>query len=247
MLRYVGGKTRLAKEISTVLSGYKTPTHKYYYEPFFGGGSMAQYTKQFGLQRFASDNNKDLINLYVMLQMEWLPPIQITEDEYKRLKESTDPSIVASAMRGYAGFALSFGGKWFGGYARDPKGGRDFSAESYRRLVKHLPDIEDIYFRHTDYRFIFPVNDECLIYCDPPYYGTFGETCHYEAYAIGDFDHISFWNTMREWSNNGAVVLISEYTAPNDFEVVWEKSYKTYGITLGKTQDKVERLFKYKG
>ncbi len=68
MIRYVGGKTRLAKEIAAVIQQHIKPTHRYYYEPFIGGGSMAEYTKAFGLYRIASDNHCDLINLYKLLQ-----------------------------------------------------------------------------------------------------------------------------------------------------------------------------------
>lgn len=242
MLRYVGGKTRLAKELSAVIYSYKTDAHRRYLEPFFGGGSMAQYTKDFNLNRYASDINQDLILMYQALQDDWLPPEHITEEQYTILATS-EPS----ALRGYVGFGLSFAGIWFVGYAKDKSNKRRFDEESYRRLVKNIPYIQDITFRCKDYQTIKGINSIDLIYCDPPYAHTFNKTSHHKGYATGDIDHTLFWDIMRQWSNNGATVLISEYTAPDDFIAVWEKPYKTYGITKQRTKDKVEKVFKYRG
>lgn len=231
MLRYVGGKTRLAKEIAGVIQTHIKPIHTEYYEPFFGDGSMAQHTKAFQLQRIASDSNCDLIYLYQRLQMGWLPREHITEDQYNVLRYDT----IATATRAYAGFALSFGGKWFGGY-----GGRNFAAESYRRLVKHIPDIEGIIFHCMDYRYLFPVIKTSIVYADPPYASTLG-------YNTGKFDTPALWNTIRNWSNNGATVLVSEYEAPDDFVSVWEKPRKTYMHHKATNNEHIEHLFMWKG
>lgn len=254
MIRYVGGKTRLAKEIAAIIRSQIKPIHTHYYEPFFGGGSMAEYTKDFGLYRIAGDNHCDLINLYKVLESfvykstldaddteileKWFR--YIDETEYIRLKQLTDATLIQSAKRAYAGFNLSFGGKYFGGYARDKAGKRNFAKESYNRLLKHIPDLKGIHFHCMDYRELFPIYDGVIIYADPPYASTLG-------YRTGTFDTVSFWNTMRNWNNRGATVIISEYEAPDDFESIWEKPYKTYGITLAATKDKIERLFMMKG
>ncbi len=244
MIRYVGGKTRLAKEIAAIIQSHIKPEHTYYYEPFFGGGSMAQYTKDFGLYRIASDNHFDLINLYKLLQTdidtEFLSDFfsSIDEQQYNRLKNLTDPNFAQSARRAYAGFALSFAGKYFGGYARDKAGKRDFNKESLARLIKHIPDLKDIHFHCMDYREYFPITSDVIIYADPPYASTLG-------YKTGVFDTNAFWQTMRDWNSRGATVIISEYEAPDDFKVIWEKPYKTYLSTT--TKDKVERLFMMKG
>lgn len=236
MIRYVGGKTRLAKDIAAVIKQHIQPQHLYYYEPFFGGGSMAQYTKAFGLWRIANDIHPGLINMYRMLQMGWEPPKYVNEAQYKELQNTTDESLSASALRAYVGFGCSFGGKWFGGYARDKTGKRKLDHESYNRIIEHVDDIDDITFLCMDYRLLFPVTNECVIYCDPPYAGTLG-------YNTGNFDHISFWNTMRNWSNNGAAVFISEYEAPDDFKIVWEKPRKTYMHHKATNNEHIERLF----
>jgi len=252
MLRYVGGKVRLAKEITDILLKHKKPEHQYYMEPFFGGGGMVHETRRLELTRIANDSHKGLISLYKLLQMGWLPPRDISYETYQAYRYMTPHTIVEEALQAYIGFGLSFDGAWYGSYARDPKGGRNFGDESFRRLIKHIPDIEDIVFHSMDYRQLFPITDEYLIYADPPYDGTMGITSHHKyttnKHAYGDhFDHSTFWEVMRNWTQSGATVIVSEYTAPADFEIIWEKPYKTYGITRGQSLDKVERLFKYKG
>lgn len=240
MIRYVGGKTRLAKEIAAIIQSYIQPRHTHYYEPFFGGGSMAEYTKAFGLSRIASDNHCDLIYMYIMLQMGWMPPMHIPESLYNAVKDGPFETMAQKALRGYVGFSMSFGGKYFGGFARDKASKRQFDVESYNRLVNHIPDLKGIYFHCMDYRHFFPIDESMIIYADPPYAYALG-------YKTGEFDTNAFWQTVRDWNNKGATVIISEYEAPDDFQIIWETPYKTYGITLGATKDKVERLFMMKG
>lgn len=242
MLRYMGGKTRIAKDISRTIYEYKSNKHKRYLEPFFGGGSLAPYTQTFGLNRYASDINEDLILMYQALQSGWIPPKEITESLYKELKYSQP-----SALRGYVGFSMSFGGIWFGGYARDKQNKRNFAQESYKRIIAGLPYIQDIHFKHKDVFTFNNIHEVDLVYADPPYANTFRSTSHHSGYSTDNFNHEAFWNVVRSWSNSGATVLISEYEAPDDFKIVWEKPYKTYGITLGQTKDKLERLFMWKG
>jgi len=234
MLRYVGGKTRLAKSIAEQIYRHKTDQHRRYLEPFFGGGSMANHTVNFDLMRYAYDIHPDLILMYQALQNGWIPPQHISEGQYRSLKYA-EPS----ALRAFVGFGSSFGGKWFGGYARDKTGKRDFTNESYHRIMLNRHYINDIIFKCKSYDEIKGVHSIDLVYADPPYQGTLGYN--------NSFDHTVFWNIMRDWSNTGATVLISEYTAPSDFEIVWETPYKTYGITLSDTKEKIERLFKWKG
>jgi DNA adenine methylase len=178
MIRYVGGKTRLAKEIAAIIQNQIKPKHKYYYEPFFGGGSMAAYTKDFGLSRIASDNHCELIHLYRLLESlfhqdtldidlleQWFK--NIDETEYNKLKQYSAGSFIQLARKAYAGFNLSFAGKYFGGYARDKAGKRDFAQESFNRMIKHIPDLRDIHFHCMDYREFFPITDYMIIYADP--------------------------------------------------------------------------------
>ena len=58
-----------------------------------------------------------------------------------------------------------------------------------------------------------------------------------------DYEH--FWNWVRELSKDN-YVFISEQSAPDDFEVIWEQEATR---TMNKENDfrAVEKLFKHKG
>ena len=60
---------------------------------------------------------------------------------------------------------------------------------------------------------------DAIIYCDPPYQGT-------AEYKEGAFNHKEFWNWVREISKSHKI-YISEYNAPEDFEVLLSFSQKS--------------------
>lgn len=76
------------------------------------------------------------------------------------------------------------------------------------------------------------------IYCDPPYKDNNVQSEHFN-----NFDHNEFWDLMRKWAKNN-LVLISEYTAPKDFEIVWEKQMGT--CYHKKPKVNTEKIFMYK-
>lgn len=227
-MRYLGGKSKTRKQISTFLESVRKP-EQIYFEPFVGGAWVLQ---EMGGDRIASDSNEALITMYSALQKGWLPPEDISESLYAEYKAKQDPSDPLTA---FIGIGCSFGGKWYGGCAR--KKGYNFAAGGRRALQKQLPLIMDVHFVAQDYRKWLPENK--LIYCDPPYANTTGYK--------DKFDHLTFWDTMREWSENNTVV-ISEYKAPDDFLCVLEIPTKTIIRDAGnKPLQSVERLFVYKG
>jgi len=60
---------------------------------------------------------------------------------------------------------------------------------------------------------------DAIIYCDPPYQGT-------AEYKEGSFNHAKFWDWVRKISKTNKI-YISEYNAPNDFEVILSFSQKS--------------------
>lgn len=231
MIRYVGGKTRHAKTIAAIL---RTNTgYQYYLEPFFGGGSMARETVGIAPVRVASDINSNLMELYQAIQRGWRPPETVNEEVYTAAKSWTD-----SPTKTYIGFACSYGGKWFGGYARDKKTGRDLTHESYNRIMRDAQFLRGMKLFSRSYDEWY-VDENFLVYCDPPYRGTLG---------YGDsFDHDHFWDIMREWSESGARVYISEYQAPADFVSVWSKPTSVAIHNQATNNRKLEQLFTYAG
>lgn len=211
-MRYQGGKYRLSKRIARIVEELRSPG-QIYYEPFCGSCVVAE--KISGI-RIASDINPYLIALFRQLQAGWSPPTTIDEGFYSLVKNNMNnmsPAIVA-----FVGIGCSYGGKWFGGFARDKKGTRDLANETYRNLIKQRDKIDDIAFSCWDYRDLNPSN--AIIYCDPPYANT-----TQDGY-ICDFNHEEFWDVMRKWGENNTV-LVSEYSAPEDIGILTEWSHGT--------------------
>lgn len=187
----------------------------------------------------AFDINPYLISMYQALQAGWIPPDYVSEEEYAEAKKGNCPDY----LRGFIGFGCSFGGKWFGGYARSKSGADKRTVQGYalhtkNGLLKMLPKIKDVSFVSHSYTSLLPLNYD-IIYCDPPYEGT----TPYDF--TPKFDHVQFWKIMREWSKTNTV-LISSYSAPEDFTVVWEKQTRTdLRNKDGQHIPRVEKLFKF--
>lgn len=201
-MRYPGSKRRyrgvLVELIEKVRDG-----RDIYLEPFLGGGeSFEAVAPMFGTA-MGGELNEDLAMMWDAVSKGWLPPEHVSETEYAEIRKS-EPS----ALRGFVGTGCSFGGKWFGGYARGGFSGgkpRDHQAESFRAVKRAAPAFAGREVRNCDYR-EWAVGSGMVVYCDPPYAGTL-------KYR-DDFDHEVFWQTMNEWSDSGAVVVVSEQSAP---------------------------------
>lgn len=228
-MRYFGGKTRIAGELSKFINNtYGEPV--VYWEPFCGMFSVGERIK--AKKRIGTDKNENLIVLWNALKEGWQPPKSLSEEEYNYLKDSSD----ISPLRAFAGFGCSHSGKWFAGYARDNTE-RNYALNACRSLLKKAAKVQDVDFMYGSYDEFFPSLYGGLIYCDPPYQGTAGSA----GFDSSLFDFPSFWQWVREKSKTN-IVLVSEYTAPNDFVAVWQK-----GVKLDMYQhDRIEKLFRWK-
>lgn len=224
-MRYLGGKARIGKKIAVILDDYINRNNADYYEPCVGGGWVTSYLQTKG-PKYLSDINEDLILLWQALQKGYIPPEYISEEEYKAAK-----SLEPSAYRGFVGFACSWGGKWFGGYARGE--GRNWASEGSRSLQKKIVKINNAIFQHKSIYDIRPKN--AVIYIDPPYFGT----TEYKD----KFDHNVFWPYIREISQDNKV-FVSEYIAPDDFKCVAAFNTKTdLNVRGDQKEPRIERLF----
>jgi len=79
-----------------------------------------------------------------------------------------------------------------------------------------------------------PIESDSVIYCDPPYLKVIKK----KIYNNSDFNHNSFYDWARKQNN----IFISEYTMPDDFEVVYQKE-KTCCLGLNNNTKTVEKLF----
>lgn len=234
-MRYLGGKSRLAKHIGKVIVEYTDNSHVAYREPFCGSASVVEWLAKNGYQlpMFLYDAAPDLIELYQDLQRGWTPPSDVSEEFYNFLKEQP----YHSALRGFVGYGCSWGGKFFGGYARGEN--RNYADESKRSLLKTISHLSAATFSLASYQDLdYREWDRSIIYCDPPYKGT----TSYEA--VQEFDSNEFWQIMREWSQLHTVI-ISEYDAPDDFRCIWEKGHSTSIRPKDGNEVRQEKLFVY--
>jgi DNA adenine methylase len=234
-MKYMGSKARISKEISVIINNAVIEKSAIgYIEPFVGGANMIENIvapKKYGL-----DSNEYLIEMWKALQRGWIPPEQITREEYEEIKNNKHDfpkNLVA-----FAGFVATYNAKWFGGYAGivNTKIGtkRNYYDEARRNILNQVPKIKDIFFEARDFKNIrLEKIKNYIIYCDPPY----ENSTKYKD----EFNHIEFWEWVRKASAYN-LVFISEYNAPQDFVHIWKKEITT---TLDKNSRKkdIEKLF----
>jgi len=201
--------------------------------PFIGGGIIE--SKINTTNKLIYDKNSYLMAMYKELQNGWIPPKNLTKEEYYYIKNNKDEKPY---LTGFVGFGCSFAGKWFGGYAFDKSQGKNYCQLSSNSLMKKYENgLTNAVFDCKDYRDLTP--HDAVIYCDPPYQGTttYG--------AVGKFDSEEFWEVMRKWSKDN-IVFISEYNSPDDFKYIWEKKTTTQ---IRNSDDvvckRLEKLFVY--
>lgn len=217
-MHYYGGKSRTGKDIAKVLKSLISSIGpiKGYIEPFCGAlGVMRHMTNDYFVC-YASDSCKDLILLFKEIVNDTFIKPDMTEAEYKSLKYSE-----SSALRGYAGFGLSYSGQWFRAYSQKYIGKRNQNDESFNALMNIKDSIKRVEFTHCDYRNCNEdiVNGGYLIYCDPPYkHSLYGyEGCSHS------FNSEEFWTTVKQWKEYGNIVVVSERECPIKHEILYIK------------------------
>ena len=234
-MKYMGSKNRIAKDISKIINEIIVENNiETYIEPFVGGANMIQHINC--NNKIGIDNNEYLIAMWNAIISDWIPPNEISKTSYNEIKDNKDG--FKKELVAIAGFCSTYNAKWFGGYAGrvTTKIGtvRDYYDESIRNILKQKEYLKDVKFICGDYKKIHGLKD-ILIYCDPPYENTTGY-----GYDKG-FNHDEFWEWVRIMSKDN-IVLVSEYNAPDDFKVIFEKTLTT---TLDKNSRKrdTEMLF----
>lgn len=239
-MRYLGSKAKIKNEIIPIITKHLNGTNEFV-DAFVGGANLidgVDYKNKVGI-----DVCKYSVSIWNKIKEEgidWIPQA-FDEEEYYNVKRDYKDRIgkYSDAMIGYVGNCLSYGSKWWGGFAKfNPKKNEDHVKEAYNGIKKQYKKFKWL----NETKFICGSYDEyeykpnSVIYCDPPYQSTIG----YES----SFDHEKFWNWCREMTKQGHYVYISEYSAPSDFTCIWRKSVKE---TVGKNvNQKVEKLFTYK-
>jgi len=231
-MKYMGSKNRYAKYILPIILKDRQPD-QWYVEPFVGGANAID--KVTG-KRLGSDINTYTIQALQAIRdrVTELPKTdhEFTERDYKELRKSNN-----YRFKGYAGFAFSYAAKWLGGWCRGwyRNRKRDYVNEAYRNAVKQSPNLKGILLVCMPYHELI-IPPSSIIYCDPPYYQS---STRYKD----ELDYPEFWQWCRDMTIQGHRVFISEYDAPEDFEVVWQQAvYKSLDFDTG-SEIGVEKLF----
>lgn len=234
-MRFMGSKARIAKYILPIILKNRKK-NQYYVEPFMGGCNIIDKVDG---KRIGNDLNKYIVALYKALQCGWIPPDFISEEFYNDIKNNLNN--YDNHLIGFVGFGCSFGGKFFGGYAR---GGfnsdgspRMYSRESKNNLIKQSKLLKDVDFYNYNYCEL-KIPDNSIIYCDIPY----KNTTKYNK--IDDFNYDKFYNWCIKMKDIGHEIFVSEYDMPDYFKCVWEMDINN-SIPSNKTKSikRKEKLF----
>ncbi len=178
--------------------------------------------------------------MFKALQEGWIPPKLVSEEDYQNAKKNQDKE---PHVAGFIGFACSFAGKFWGGYARDTEGGGEgnYALRGHNSILNKMKTLMDSEFTCKDFTELNYKN--CLIYCDPPYKGT---TPYYKK-ILGEFPYDKFIEWVKEQSKNN-IVLVSEYkhNVPEGAKIVLEIPSKTsIRDKTGNVIDTIEVLYTY--
>ena len=232
-MRYQGGKSRIANQLAIVIERWGG-SNQTLVSLFCGSCAVEAKLAPHFDRVICNDKHEYLIEMLKGVQNGYELPEQITEEQYKYIKSHKDEDKI---LAGFVGFGCSFGGKFFGGYARN-KEQTNYALQSKKSLLKDMIYLLNAEFTCLDYRDV-DIPNGSIVYADPPYANT-------TTYQGQKFDSEAFWEYMRQISKNNQV-FISEQTAPDDFECIWEKPFTR---TLDRNKDNqfkvVEKLFTYK-
>lgn len=232
-MRYFGGKAKVAKQLAAYLESRREG--RVFIEPFCGALNITAAMECAG-PRLASDASPYLFSLYKALREGWEPPSEVSEELHQQVKARRDPDDPLTA---FVGYGCSFGGTFFGTYARGADG-RNYALNARNGLEKKLSRCSQVVFACAKYDAL-RLDARHFVYCDPPYADTAGYA------AVGAFDSAAFWQWVRVQSSKGARVLVSEYKAPHDFRCVWEMRAPGDMQGRDKTSGRLERLFEWSG
>lgn len=233
-MRYQGGKSRLAKYIAPFIDAELALNGGRYVEPFVGALNILPHLKNVKSAE-CSDLHDGLINMYCAMQEGWEPPSELDEFTYDVLKIINDRSPLAT----FASFGCAFAGEEWGSYAKSTNGRGEsvnYADVSRRSLLRKWDKIpKTVCFKNCHYSELAP--QRSVVYCDPPYRGTLS----YSTSKSFDPDHFDRW--CESLIGLGNTVLVSEFTAPDHWEVLWGKSRK---ITMHDSgyRTRTERLYK---
>ena len=226
---YMGSKSKIAKYIVPILQRKIDEVGAtVYVEPFVGGANVIDKIKC--ERRIGYDRSDTLIALLCQARDDFS---KVLADGNRKLwdkgkgyiKDGVMPEDMTLAEIGAMEFFASFSNGGFPrGYAKNVPG-RNYFKEARANMEKQAPNLKGIEFYQSNYYNLSGFKGT-VIYCDPPY----ANTKHYGYANQPKMDYDYFWNWVRELSKTN-YVFVSEQSAPEDFEVIWQQEVKrTAGV-----------------
>jgi DNA adenine methylase len=128
-------------------------------------------------RRLAVDACGPLIFMWRAALRGWVPPTEVSREEYDRVKATQDPRDPLTA---FVLFGCSFGGKWCGGYAKNRPTQR-YAEYASHQVVAKARDCVGLVLEHADFQEMVYWPPGTVLFCDPPYAGTTGYNVHLPA------------------------------------------------------------------
>lgn len=223
---WVGGKTKLAKDIVGML-----PAHKMYVE-VFGGALSVLYAKEPSKLEVVNDINSELINLHRAIRNNpktlsmFLHKLLISREIFNdiKTKKLRPRNNIERASFYFYLITQSFGAKG-GNFAMSAKSGRK-PKNIYKDFATWSKRLKGVTIENKSFIDLIKLYDkeDSLFYCDPPYVGT--ESYYQNTGGFGIEEHIRLRDSLK---NIKGKFLLSY----NDCEVVRDL-YKDFIIEEGK-------------
>lgn len=245
-MRYMGGKHRQSKGLLNVLSSRHTPDTPYC-EPFMGAlGSAEKLVPYFG-NGVLSDASQPLVTMWEAILSGWVPPDTVSDEEYRKYADKRHCPDTSDPLTAWMGYAMSFGGKWFGGLARqgadDPQGTarsqRNQKAAALRKASAIRGKARIMCLDYTEA--LQGIAPGSVVYLDPPYADR--TKAHHTAKG---FDSNAFWEQAKVLSNT-CHVYVSEFTAPKGWVPVYSWGDTVVRHNGGGSDGTNEALFVWEG
>lgn len=226
-MRYIGGKHRIAKWLAQQILPLRQDRRLI--EPFCGGLSATVALQP----DLACDASVPLMSLIQACRNGWDPPSDLSEADYHYAR--TLPA--ENPLHGFAAFCCSFGGKYWGGYARDAReAGRNYAKQGRNALLRKIEATRNVEFQLLSFEQLRPGPGD-LVYCDPPYEGTT------MGYSTPDWNPKNFWEWASESAARGAILVVSEFNAPEGTRILAQRESSTNLRTTRRGQQTLEKLF----
>jgi len=235
-MQYFGGKVLVSKDLCNFINS-EIKENQPFVDLFCGSCNIVSGIEP-NRDRIANDKHYYLIEMWKKVQSGWDIPINITKEDYYSIKENGK-----DYEKGFYGFACSFAGKWWGGWAKSEKQPKNYAELSKNSTLRKINSMKNVKFINKDYYDVELPNNS-FIYCDIPY----KNSTPYCKKEVGDFDHDKFYNFVKEKSAEGHKIFVSEYlkNVPSGFDIVWTKnSKKIIRDSNDENADTVEVLFTY--